>query len=231
MLRLTPPNAPRSSDRSLPSKAVADNNASKGKLSLKSIATLVLAVGAYFVAQQFGLIQSDGTGDSGGGTAVAEPEEKSGTTQKPQESKSKSKSKPKSEQASKPPAPKEPASKPVEKEQTKKGDGTALVRQSFRAMRSDVMVEFDAKIKVILRDDNEGSRHQKFLLDLGDDLTVLVAHNIDLAPRVPVDRGDMVRIKGEYEYNEKGGVVHWTHHDPKGWHEDGWIEHDGKVYK
>ncbi|BFL70440.1 hypothetical protein SKB0120_15020 [Moraxella osloensis] len=38
----------------------------------------------------------------------------------------------------------------------------------------------------VLKDDNEGSRHQKFLVKIDNypNITVLIAHNIDLAPRI-----------------------------------------------
>ena len=108
---------------------------------------------------------------------------------------------------------------------------TGAVAAAFAAKRSDVVLEDTGVVVKVLPDDNEGSRHQRFILRV-DDGTVLVAHNIDLAPRVPgLREGDTVRFKGEYEYNEKGGVVHWTHHDPKGWHEHGWLEHAGERYQ
>jgi hypothetical protein len=56
-------------------------------------------------------------------------------------------------------------------------------------------------------------------------------HNIDLAARVPVAEADRVDFRGRYERNEKGGVVHWTHHDPRGQHSGGWIRHQGELYK
>ena len=82
----------------------------------------------------------------------------------------------------------------------------------------------------MLSDDNEGSRHQRFILRLSTGQTLLVAHNIDLAPRVPLDEGDDITFYGQYEWSEKGGVIHWTHHDPDGRHEEGWLEHRGKRY-
>jgi hypothetical protein len=105
-------------------------------------------------------------------------------------------------------------------------DLNAVIEQQ----RSDVMVEFEAVVERLLADDNKGSRHQKFIVKNGLK-TILIAHNIDLAQRVPLNKGDVVKIRGEYEWNEKGGVVHWTHHDPQQRHEEGWIEHQGKKFK
>ena len=105
------------------------------------------------------------------------------------------------------------------------------IEQLFAQRQSGVMVKFDGEIIKKLPDDNKGSRHQKFIVRLGGQHTVLIAHNIDLAPRVPIDVNNMVTIYGQYEWNEKGGVVHWTHHDPNGSHEHGWIKYQGKTYQ
>ncbi len=83
----------------------------------------------------------------------------------------------------------------------------------------------------MLSDDNEGSRHQRFIVKVSGGHTVLVAHNIDVAPRVPIKSNRNIAIYGQYEWNEKGGVVHWTHADSIGTHEGGWIEFQGKVYQ
>ena len=83
----------------------------------------------------------------------------------------------------------------------------------------------------MLADDSEGSRHQRFIVRLPNDHTVLIAHNIDLAQRVPLKMGDAVSFYGEYEWNDRGGVVHWTHHDPRNRREGGWIEHKGTTYR
>ncbi|MGH0032174.1 MAG: DUF3465 domain-containing protein [Myxococcota bacterium] len=107
----------------------------------------------------------------------------------------------------------------------------AVVERAFRERRSDLWVELAGTVEKKLRDDRDGSRHQKFILRLASGRTLLVAHNIDLADRVPLARGDTVLLRGEYEWNERGGVVHWTHHDPEGRREGGWIEHGGQRYE
>ncbi|PCI09538.1 hypothetical protein COB72_06310 [bacterium] len=100
--------------------------------------------------------------------------------------------------------------------------------------RSGQMVEFQARVVKILKDDNEGARHQRFILAIdytpSPTNSILIAHNIDLAPRVPIETGDTVTVYGQYEWNDRGGVVHWTHHDPGGRHADGWIELDDQRY-
>ena len=84
----------------------------------------------------------------------------------------------------------------------------------------------------ILSDDNDGSRHQRFILRVADGRTLLIAHNIDLAPRVSgIREGDTVEFYGEFAANPKGGVIHWTHHDPQRHHPDGWLRHRGRTYQ
>ncbi|GAB2797262.1 DUF3465 domain-containing protein [Halomonas shantousis] len=106
------------------------------------------------------------------------------------------------------------------------------LEEAFEDRRSDVQVQGHGRVVQVLADDNRGSRHQRFILRLPGGQTVLVAHNIDLAPRIPeLQEGDHVAFHGEYEWNEQGGVVHWTHHDPAGRHVDGWLEHDNRRYR
>ena len=102
------------------------------------------------------------------------------------------------------------------------------IEQAFENRRSGFMVTVDATVIKTLSDDNQGSRHQRFLIELASGRTLLVAHNIDLARRVEISRGDPIRVRGQYEWNDRGGVLHWTHHDPAGRHEGGWIEAAGR---
>ncbi|MGZ8271201.1 MAG: DUF3465 domain-containing protein [Methylophilus sp.] len=108
----------------------------------------------------------------------------------------------------------------------------ASVKQAFERKQSNVWVEGSGSIKKLLVDDNNGSRHQKFLVSVSDKQTLLFAHNIDLAPRLDtLQVGDTIDFRGEYVYNPKGGVVHWTHRDPQGGIEAGWIKYNGKTYE
>ena len=111
------------------------------------------------------------------------------------------------------------------------GEGQQAILDAYAARRSNLMITASARVKRLLADDDVGDRHQKMILELETGHTVLLAHNIDLAPRVPANRGDQIEFKGEYEYSEPGGVIHWTHHDPAGRHEEGWIRHQGKLYQ
>ncbi len=108
----------------------------------------------------------------------------------------------------------------------------ASLKSAYENHQSDGQVKGSGTVIRILKDDNKGSRHQKFILKLSSRHTILIAHNIDLAPRInSISIGDQVQFYGEYEWNKKGGVVHWTHHDPKGRHVGGWLKHNGSTYQ
>ena len=84
----------------------------------------------------------------------------------------------------------------------------------------------------LLSDDNTGNRHQRFIVKLSSGKTLLIAHNIDLAPKISsLTEGGFIKFCGEYEHNAKGGIVHWTHHDPHNRHVGGWIEYNGHKYE
>lgn len=107
-----------------------------------------------------------------------------------------------------------------------------VLASAFDDRRSDVQIEGQGVVVRVLPDDNDGSRHQRFIVRLDSGQTVLIAHNIDLAPRLSsIREGDTVAFKGEYEWNSKGGVIHWTHRDPNGRHAAGWLRHNGQTYR
>jgi len=193
----------------------------KGKKITAGSIVGILVVVAVFIAQQKGWLPN--TGDEGGTTDT-----------------------PATQNDRRPDRPAQPGTQAPPDTQENPGDlnhntgrtGTAVlpggdggIGDHFRAQRSDQIVTASGTVKALLPDDNDGSRHQKLIVTLGTGQTVLIAHNIDLAERVPCDAGDTLRFRGEYEWSAQGGVVHWTHHDPAGRHQPGWIEHDGVRYQ
>ena len=112
------------------------------------------------------------------------------------------------------------------------GTSEAAIASAFSNRSSNLQVSGQGVVTKILPDDTSGSRHQRFILKLPSGQTLLVAHNIDLAPRISSLRvGDAVQFYGEYEWNQKGGVLHWTHRDSRGSHVAGWLRHQGKTYQ
>ena len=91
------------------------------------------------------------------------------------------------------------------------------ITEAFSAQRNLPQVQGSGIVIKVLKDDTKGLKHQKFLLKVSDNVTILIAHNLDLAPRVEdIHEGDIIAFKGEYIYTPKGGTVHWTHKDPRG---------------
>ena len=124
-----------------------------------------------------------------------------------------------------------PASIDASSSQSEADDGR-IIAEAFERELNNVQIVGSGTVVRILADDTKGSRHQKFILKLDSGQTLLVAHNIDLAPRIPdLETGDSVGFYGEYEWNANGGVLHWTHHDPAARHVGGWLEHRGRRYQ
>lgn len=138
-------------------------------------------------------------------------------------------------QSDRDPAPRPRRDDRVRRDTAPTGAGDASARRLARAFaerESGFMVTFEGEVSKVLADDRDGSRHQRFLVRIeGGDQTLLVAHNIDLAERVPLAPGDRLRLRGQYEWNDRGGVLHWTHHDPDGRHPGGFIEAQGRRFE
>tara|TARA_B110000037_G_scaffold142168_1_gene160853 strand:- start:483 stop:893 length:411 start_codon:yes stop_codon:yes gene_type:complete len=109
---------------------------------------------------------------------------------------------------------------------------TALIEHLFRNRQSDTQVSGDGTVLQLLRDDTIGSQHQRFIIELKSGHTILVAHNIDIAPKVlHLKNGDNIGFSGEYEWTPQGGVLHWTHKDPDDIHPSGYLRHNDTVYQ
>lgn len=102
--------------------------------------------------------------------------------------------------------------------------GDDSLRRAIEARADEVPVTGRGTVVKLLSDDREGNPHQRILVRVTGGGTVLIAHNIALSPRVaPLAVGDELEFAGDYAWNDKGGVVHWTHHDPQGRHRTGWV--------
>ncbi len=111
-------------------------------------------------------------------------------------------------------------------------DDAQKIYSAYQSHQSDFFVESSGVVVKILSDDLEGSRHQRFILKLFHEQTILIAHNIDIAPRIKdLSIGDQVYFRGEYVWNDKGGVVHWTHHDLQHRKSGGWLEYNSMRYE
>ncbi len=110
-------------------------------------------------------------------------------------------------------------------------DDAAIV-SDFHNHQSNVEVTADGTVVRLLADRTSSTgTHEQFIVKLSSgDITVEVEHNISIALRVPAALGDHVVVHGEYVWNSQGGLIHFTHHDPQGTHEGGYIQDNGKTY-
>ena len=109
----------------------------------------------------------------------------------------------------------------------------AAVCAAYDGGRSHVEVVADGTITQLLGvQQGRASPHEGFLFRLasGCAIVVRVEVNTDFTGSVPLATGQHVLVKGEYEYYSRGGVIHWTHHDPRGRHENGYIDANGTMY-
>jgi hypothetical protein len=109
----------------------------------------------------------------------------------------------------------------------------AAVGRAYAERRSSVEVTAQGVVTSVLADDSGPSGvHQRFIIRLaGSTQTVLVDNNVTIGQRAPVLQGNDVLVHGEYVWNDQGGLIHFTHHDPAHAHEGGWIELSGVRYQ
>jgi hypothetical protein len=89
---------------------------------------------------------------------------------------------------------------PTRAQGTPRSASDRVLRRAFEQRSSNLQVEGAGVVKRILADDNVGSRHQRFILELSSGQTLLIAHNIDVAQRIRgLRKGDKVAFRGEYE--------------------------------
>lgn len=111
-------------------------------------------------------------------------------------------------------------------------DFATILWDAFENQKSDIQIRGEGVVIRQLSDDLVVPRHQRFIIRINPKQTLLVSHNIDIANRVPnLQIDSTIEFYGEYIWNEEGGVIHWTHHDPEGGHTDGWLKYAGTTYQ
>ena len=115
---------------------------------------------------------------------------------------------------------------------TEPADDPALC-SAYDAGRSRVEVVADGTVTRTLGvQPGRVSPHEGFLMRLGSGCSVIVRVevNTDFTGSIPLQPGQHVLVKGEYEFYPLGGVIHWTHRDPRGRHAGGYVATGGRIY-
>jgi Protein of unknown function (DUF3465) len=113
--------------------------------------------------------------------------------------------------------------------------GNGAVYQSWAQQRSNVEVTASGSVaKVLGTRRGPSGVHTGFLLHLrgaeGRGLTVRVEDNVDLTGPIPIRAGDDVEVRGEYIYDPRGGLIHYTHRDPRGRRAGGYVRIGNRMY-
>jgi hypothetical protein len=109
-------------------------------------------------------------------------------------------------------------------------DDSDQIHRAFQHRNSNLLVETEATVVRIYPDIEDTRTYQQFRVRLPNGHELMVMHDLDQALRVPLDVNDAIRLRGEYDWTSRGGVIHWTHDDPERKREGGWIEMGGKKY-
>lgn len=121
-------------------------------------------------------------------------------------------------------------------------DNVAAI-EDIQAHRSGVEVTIEGTVaQAPHKSQGPTGHHEDFIIEVssgtGEQQLIHVAHNIDIAPEVPLDGpgengqpGTDIIVRGELDMDRSGPVIHWTHHDPRGRHQPGFIKiRDGPTY-
>jgi hypothetical protein len=97
---------------------------------------------------------------------------------------------------------------------------------------SEVTVE-GSVVRVLETHGGTQGVHKRFVVAVragSAEQDLLVADNISIGRTAPIQPGDEVTVKGELAIDPSGPVIHWTHHDPRGRHESGFVSYKGVLY-
>lgn len=123
------------------------------------------------------------------------------------------------------------AAAPIEPLADEGDGGAALIESAFQTRNSGQVVQLRGVVRTVLPDEREGLRRQRMTLELSGGRTLLVVHELESSSRVPVAVGDVIELRGRYEWNNRGGQVSLTHTSATEGGPSGWIRHAGTDYR
>ncbi|MDE2483427.1 MAG: DUF3465 domain-containing protein [bacterium] len=110
----------------------------------------------------------------------------------------------------------------------------AAVCNDYGTQRSgDEVIATGHVIDVLGERAGRSGEHEGYLvkLDGNCDLLVKVETNTTITGPIALRPKERVVVKGVYIYNPLGGLIHWTHHDPRGRHVGGYVTAGGTSYQ
>lgn len=108
--------------------------------------------------------------------------------------------------------------------------GIKTLARAYASQQSGMVVEVQGNVTRLLMDGGDTAREQTFIIEAVNGQVLLVTHNLVDSKKVPVAIGDMVSVRGEYRWSERGGSLLWTTRDKGPNPRHGWIEHKGDRY-
>ena len=73
---------------------------------------------------------------------------------------------------------------------------------------SNLVVEIEGRVVRLLPEQEFYGRQQQFLIKLENGHQLKVSHDLEFSSGVPVKVSSQVRLKGEYDWSEGGGIIH-----------------------
>lgn len=103
--------------------------------------------------------------------------------------------------------------------------------QAVQAQKNAYYVEAgNLTVEALLKDDTNGLPHQKWVAKLSNGKKINIVYNLDMGVKVPLHVGDKFAVGGQFIWTPQGGLVHWTHEDPKQTRPDGYVLYDNVIY-
>ncbi|HLI94920.1 MAG TPA: DUF3465 domain-containing protein [Candidatus Baltobacteraceae bacterium] len=93
---------------------------------------------------------------------------------------------------------------------------------------AEVYIPDATVVRVLGERAGRSGEHEGFVIRANGQ-TFRVEDNVGITGPIPLQRGNVVSLLGQLECDDD--VIHWTHHDPSGRHQSGYIKVNGTLYE